>query len=137
MRIAVYGAGAIGGMLAVRLALAGHAVTVIDQGAHLDAIRRNGLKLVHADGSEQVARDLRAVDSCVEADMQDLVLLALKAYTIASVAPQMRSSAASMRAASSAAWSTPRAKSWHRVSSSVSKAIGSRSGSWTAARARA
>ena len=90
MRIAVIGAGAIGGMLAVRLHLAGYAVTVVDQGAHLEAIRSNGLKLVHPDGSEETAPHLRAVGSCAEAGVQDLVLLALKAYTIAAVAPQMR-----------------------------------------------
>ncbi len=90
MRIAVIGAGAIGGMLAVRFALSGHTVTVVDQGAHLEAIRKNGLKLVHHDGAEEVAPDLRAVASCADAGLQDLVLLALKAYAIAGVAPQMR-----------------------------------------------
>ena len=56
MRIAVIGAGAIGGMVAVRLALSGQAVTVVDQGAHLEAIRANGLKLLHHDGREELAR---------------------------------------------------------------------------------
>ncbi len=90
MKIAVIGAGAIGGMLAVRLALSGHAVTVIDHGAHLDAIRANGLRLVHPDGTEELANNLHAVASCGDAGKQDLVLLALKAYTIETVAPQMR-----------------------------------------------
>ena len=89
MRIAVIGAGAIGGMLAVRLALSGQTVTVIDQDAHLDAIRANGLKLLHHDGSEELARELRAVASCAEAGAQDLVFLALKAYVLEAVAPQM------------------------------------------------
>jgi 2-dehydropantoate 2-reductase len=90
MKIAVIGAGAIGGMLAVRLALSGQTVTVVEKGPQLDAIRRNGLKLVHHDGAEEVARDLRAVASCAEAGMHDLVFLALKAYVIEEVAPQMR-----------------------------------------------
>jgi 2-dehydropantoate 2-reductase len=89
MRIAVIGAGAIGGMLAVRLASSGHAVTVVARGANLDAIRRNGLKLVHDGGPEEVAQGLRAVATCAEAGLQDAVLLAVKAYAIASVAPQM------------------------------------------------
>jgi len=88
MRIAVIGAGAIGGMLAVRLALSGQAVTVVDQGAHLEAIRANGLKLLHHDGREELAR-VRAVASCAEAGAQDLVFLALKAYVLEAVAPQM------------------------------------------------
>ena len=90
MKIVVIGAGAIGGMLAVRLALSGQTVTVVEKGPHLDAIRRNGLKLVHHDGADEVARDLRAVASCAEAGVHDLVFLALKAYVIEEVAPQMR-----------------------------------------------
>src|SRR5437762_2814944 len=90
MRIAVIGAGAIGGMLAVRLALSGQIVTVVEKGAHLEAIGRNGLKLVHNDGVDEIAKDLRAVANCVDAGLQDLVFLALKAYDIAAVAPQMR-----------------------------------------------
>ena len=90
MKIAVIGAGAIGGMLAVRLSRSDHAVTVVDQGAHLDAIRTNGLRLVEPDGTEEHATNLRAVATCDEAGRQDLVLLAVKAYTIAAVAPQMR-----------------------------------------------
>jgi 2-dehydropantoate 2-reductase len=90
MKIAVIGAGAIGGMLAVRLALSGQAVTVVEKGAHLEAIGRNGLKLIHHAGVEEIAKDLRAVANCVDAGLQDLVFLALKAYDIAAVAPQMR-----------------------------------------------
>jgi len=90
MKIAVIGAGAIGGILAVRLALSGQAVTVVEKGAHLQAIGRNGLKLVHHDGVEEIAKDLRAVANCVDAGLQDLVFLALKTYDIEAVAPQMR-----------------------------------------------
>jgi 2-dehydropantoate 2-reductase len=90
MKIAVIGAGAIGGLLAVRLALSGQAVTVVEKGAHLEAIGRNGLKLVHHDGADEIAKDLRAVANCVDAGPQDLVFLALKAYDIEAVAPQMR-----------------------------------------------
>ena len=90
MNVAIVGAGAIGGILAVRLALAGNAVTAIDRGAHLAAIRANGLKLIKPDGSEEIAGNLRAVESCAEAGPHDLVFLALKANVIAGVAPAMR-----------------------------------------------
>ncbi len=91
MKIAVIGAGAIGGMLAVRLASSGQAVTVVaKKGAHLEAITRNNLKLIHHDGVEESAKDLRAVANCADAGMQDLVFLALKAYDIEAVAPQLR-----------------------------------------------
>ena len=79
MRACVVGAGAIGGLMAAKLAGAGHPVTVIDQGAHLAAIRESGLKLVWEDGTEQVAR-VKAVDSAAEAGPQDLVILAVKAH---------------------------------------------------------
>src|SRR3989442_683723 len=84
MRIAVIGAGAIGGMLAVRLALSGQTVTVVEKGAHLEAIGRNGLKLVHNHRVEEIAKDLHAVANCVAAGLQDLVLLALKFVDIRS-----------------------------------------------------
>jgi ketopantoate reductase/2-keto-4-pentenoate hydratase/2-oxohepta-3-ene-1,7-dioic acid hydratase in catechol pathway len=79
MRVCVVGAGAIGGLMATKLAGAGHPVTVIDQGAHLAAIRDNGLKLIWEDGTEHTAR-VRAVESAAGAGPQDLVILAVKAH---------------------------------------------------------
>lgn len=46
MRICVVGAGAIGGMLGVKLALTGHEVSLILRGANLDAVRQEGMKLI-------------------------------------------------------------------------------------------
>ena len=89
MKIGIVGAGAMGGLLAVRLSLSGEAVTVVDRGAHLRAIQQNGLKLVHADGSEEIATALRAVATCAEAGTQDLVFLAVKANQIAPLAPEL------------------------------------------------
>src|SRR3972149_10979066 len=51
MKIFIVGAGAVGGYLGATLAHAGHDVSVIARGAHLEAIRRNGLKLIRSDGS--------------------------------------------------------------------------------------
>jgi 2-dehydropantoate 2-reductase len=89
MKIGIVGAGAIGGLVAARLSLAGHPVTIVDRGAHLAAIRKSGLKVVHADGSEEIATHLRAVATCAEAGEQDLVFLAVKANQIAGLAPQL------------------------------------------------
>src|SRR3546814_3092446 len=85
MRICVVGAGAIGGLMAAKLSLAGNAVTVIDQGAHLAAIQKNGLKLIWEDGSEHLAK-LKAVGTAAEAGPQDLVILAVKAHFLDQVA---------------------------------------------------
>lgn len=90
MKICIVGAGAIGGLVAAKLALAGREVTVIDQGAHLAAIRKNGLKLVHKDGSEEVARTLNAVADLRQAGHQDVVILALKAHQIGPMAKDLR-----------------------------------------------
>ena len=85
MKICVVGAGAIGGYLAVRLAKAGHDVSVIARGPHLAAIRAKGLKLVE-DEQELTADNLTATDRIRDLGTQDVVLLALKAHQIGPVA---------------------------------------------------
>jgi 2-dehydropantoate 2-reductase len=78
MRICIYGAGAIGGYLAVELALSGQEVSVVARGAHLDAIRKRGLTLkIH--GEEKVAKVAADSDSRV-LGRQDIVICALKAH---------------------------------------------------------
>ncbi len=89
MRICVVGSGAIGGLLGVRLALSGNEVTLIDQGAHLEAIKKNGLKLIMGDGAEYLAKDVKATAKIEDAGTHDLVILALKAHHIESIAPQL------------------------------------------------
>ena len=84
MKICVVGAGAIGGYMAVRIAQAGHDVSVIARGPHLAAIRAHGLKLIEAD-QELVATNLTATDNIRELGPQDVVLLALKAHQIEAV----------------------------------------------------
>jgi len=90
VRICVVGAGAIGGMLAARLALAGNEVSLVARGAHLQAIRDAGLVLIGDDGVQQVARPVCATDVPAQAGRQDLVILALKAHQVAGVAAQLR-----------------------------------------------
>ncbi len=91
MRICVVGAGAIGGLMGAKLAAAGEDVTFVDQGAQLAAIKANGLKLVWEDGTEIVATGATATDRIDEVGEQDLVILALKAHYLESVAPQISS----------------------------------------------
>ena len=81
MKVCVVGAGAIGGYMAVRIAQAGHDVSVIARGPHLAAIRERGLKLIEAD-QEFVATNLTATDNIRDLGPQDVVLLALKAHQI-------------------------------------------------------
>jgi 2-dehydropantoate 2-reductase len=86
MKMAVVGAGAIGGLVGARLALAGEEVSFIARGANLEAIRRNGIRLIENDGRERVARHVRATDDYSEAGAQDVVILALKAHQVEAVA---------------------------------------------------
>src|SRR5947207_1414242 len=89
MRICIVGAGAIGGYLGARLALAGEEVTLVARGAHLEAIRQNGLKLLRADGTEEIATNARATENTKEAGLQDVVILALKAPAVPAIAPSL------------------------------------------------
>jgi 2-dehydropantoate 2-reductase len=85
MKICVVGAGAIGGYLAVKLALSGHEVSVVIRGANLKAVRENGMKLVMEDGSEHVAR-IHATDRIADLPVQDVVILGMKAHQVGAVA---------------------------------------------------
>jgi 2-dehydropantoate 2-reductase len=89
MKIAVVGAGSIGGFVAARLAGAGEELTVIARRANLEAIRRDGLRLRNADGAEQVIHELRATHSFAEAGGQDVVILAMKANQVEAVVDEL------------------------------------------------
>jgi 2-dehydropantoate 2-reductase len=73
MRICVFGAGAVGGHLAARLAASGHEVSVVARGAHLEAMRSGGVKLLH--GEETISGRVRTEAIGV----QDAVFVTLKA----------------------------------------------------------
>ncbi len=88
MKICIYGAGAIGGLLGAQLSQAGEDVTLIARGPHLQAMQTNGLKL-RIDGKELVARP-RATSDPAEAGPQDIVIVTLKAHSVHAAAPAMR-----------------------------------------------
>ncbi len=87
MKIAVFGAGAIGGYLAVKLHQAGADVCVIARGPHLAAMRTNGLTL-KSEG-ETVMVTLPCTDKAEEAGPQDYVFVTLKAAGLAPAAPEI------------------------------------------------
>lgn len=88
MKICIYGAGAIGGYMAVELALAGYDVSLIARGPHLAAIKGKGLKLIK-DGQERTAR-IRATDRPAELGPQDYVVITLKAHSAPAVVDAMQ-----------------------------------------------
>jgi 2-dehydropantoate 2-reductase len=77
VKICVFGAGAIGGNFAARLAEAGNDVSVVVRGAHLDAIRANGLTLMT--GDRKIVAKVRASDKPADLGPQDVVLSTMKA----------------------------------------------------------
>ncbi len=79
------GAGAIGGYLGARLALADEDVTFIARGANREAIGRSGFKLIEADGAERVVAGAK-VEAIGEAGRFDVVLLAVKAQQVTALA---------------------------------------------------
>lgn len=89
MRLCIFGAGAIGGLMAARLAQRGAAeVTVIARGPHLAAMQANGLRL--RSGGEEIAVRPRCVATAEEAGPQDYVVVTLKAHSLPSAAVTMQ-----------------------------------------------
>ncbi len=88
MKITVVGLGAVGGLIAARLALAGHACSAIARGATLRAVREQGLRL-RMGGQDQVAH-MAAVDDAQALGPQDLVVIALKGQALPELAPALR-----------------------------------------------
>jgi 2-dehydropantoate 2-reductase len=83
----VVGAGAIGGLIAARLAHAGAPVSVVARGPHLAAIRANGLRLTS--GGDDFTATVAASDDPAELGPQDVVLLTVKAPALPGIAPRL------------------------------------------------
>ena len=88
MKIAVVGAGAIGGYVGGWLAAAGEDVTFIARGANRDAIQRDGMHVIGEDGREVVARTA-VFDKTAGAGPHDVVILAVKAHQVSAIAADL------------------------------------------------
>src|SRR6195256_577555 len=86
MRICIFGAGAVGGHIAVKLAASGNEVSVVARGPHLQAVQRNGLKLLH--GDETILGRVRGSERPADLGPQDCVIVALKANMLGAFAEQ-------------------------------------------------
>ena len=89
MRICIFGAGAVGGHFAVRLALAGHEVSCVMRGPHLEAVKANGLAL--RVGDVEFAADMKVSDDPAALGPQDVVISTLKATGVARARNRPRS----------------------------------------------
>ena len=84
MKICIYGAGAVGGLIAGRLAQANNEVSVVARGAQLTAIRERGLRLV-SDGKDFQIK-IKASENPAELGPQDYVIVAVKGQSLPEVA---------------------------------------------------
>jgi 2-dehydropantoate 2-reductase len=88
MRICIFGAGAVGSHFAVKLALAGHDVSCVMRGPHLEAVKSNGLVL--RVGDAEFAAKVKASDDPAVLGPQDFVISTLKATGVAALAAGLR-----------------------------------------------
>ena len=84
MKVCIFGAGAIGGYIGAKLAMAGEEVTLIARGPHLEAMKSKGLTLIE-DGKTHVVHP-RVTSDSREAGPQDYVFLSVKAHGLAAIA---------------------------------------------------
>lgn len=89
MRIAVLGSGAVGGYYGAKLARAGHDVTLVARGAHLEAIRERGLEIRSSMLGDFTVRT-EAEQDTTKVGIVDLVLVAVKTYDNATALPLIR-----------------------------------------------
>jgi 2-dehydropantoate 2-reductase len=106
MRICIFGAGAVGSHFAVRLALAGHDVSCVMRGAHLEAVGANGLTL--RVGQAAFTAKVNASDDSAALGPQDFVISTLKATGLSSLptglAPLLRNDTAVVFAQNGIPW---------------------------------
>jgi len=89
VRIAIYGSGGVGGYFGARLAAAGNEVHFIARGAHLDAIRKNGLKVESGGGNLHI-KPAKATDDAASIGPVDVVMFAVKLWDVEAVAKQLK-----------------------------------------------
>ncbi len=89
MKAVIIGSGAVGGYFGAKLALGGNDVTFIARGEHLNAIKRNGLRITGISGNFKVY-PAKATESLVEAGIADLIILGVKAWQVKEIAKELK-----------------------------------------------
>ena len=87
MRICVFGAGAIGGYMGVKLAESGADVSLVARGPHLAAMKSNGLRLIEETGETTVTPIVS--NDPADLGVQDYIIVTLKAHSVPAVVPKM------------------------------------------------
>ncbi len=91
MKIAVIGAGAVGGYFGGRLADAGHQVTFLARGEHLKAMLQNGLSIISPKGDLNL-KNVAATDNPANIPQVDLILIGVKAWQVEELLPLLKHS---------------------------------------------
>jgi 2-dehydropantoate 2-reductase len=89
LRISIYGAGAVGGLIAAWLSRSGHDVSVVARGAHLEAIRKAGLRVRDRESGRTETFSVKADADPGAFGAQDYVIVAVKGQSLTQVAPHM------------------------------------------------
>src|SRR5471032_2162226 len=89
MKIVVLGTGGVGGYFGGRLAASGSDVTFVARGAHLEAIRKNGLRVISPRGDMHL-QNANVVDDIAKVGAVDLVIVAVKLWDTEKVAPTLK-----------------------------------------------
>jgi 2-dehydropantoate 2-reductase len=89
MKICIFGAGAIGGYMGVKLAQAGAEVSLVARGPHLAAMQAKGLTLIE-EGADPVTVPVTASDNPADLGPQDYVIVTLKAHSVPPIVPKMQ-----------------------------------------------
>ncbi|WP_118183690.1 2-dehydropantoate 2-reductase [Paraburkholderia phosphatilytica] len=88
MKICIFGAGAIGGLMGAQLARAGADVSFIARGPHLAAMRERGVRVISDEG--EVVANVRCTSDPRELGVQDYVIITLKAHSVPAVVESMQ-----------------------------------------------
>ena len=88
MKICIFGAGAIGGYMGVKLAQIGTDVSLVARGPHLDAMKKNGLRLI--EGESDVTVPVEASENPEDLGFQDYLIITLKAHSVPSIIEKVR-----------------------------------------------
>lgn len=87
--VCVFGAGAIGSLIAAHLSRAGAAVSLVARGPQLEAIRQNGVTIQASDGSRTRFHPIQATDSASDIGVQDVIFVTVKSTALDGIAAQL------------------------------------------------
>ena len=88
MKICIFGAGAIGGYMGVKLAQIGTDVSLVARGPHLEAMKKNGLRLI--EGESDLTVPVEASENPEDLGFQDYLIITLKAHSVPSIIEKVR-----------------------------------------------